>query len=423
MIILQEAMIDPASLPLDLYRTSKPGDPEIVAANLFKQKFQLANYALILILLVLNIRSFIAFFWKEKTLFFVMAVLAATAFVSENPDRVFVNLFHLSFGIFAVWVYFSDYNRTYNPTKSACRITLIATALPMVGSFMIWLFHPDTSIDQIMAGSRYGGLSGNPNIYGGVCVIAAWALFGLIYLAPPKRILSQAICLIAMGIILFNVWSTGSATTMLAVCIVGSLLILEKTYGYFSIRNRLILITIIFIVGFTFIFKIFVQEGVEQVAVDATDAVGKDLTLTGRTDIWDIGFAAFIEQPILGWSYDNHETVKNTRAYEIPYNHYHNGFLDTLVVGGLVLGFVVILNFVTFVRRYQKASRGVVDLFPLSVGVITALILNLTEYSMFRSNSPVWEVYLICFVAVTVAMGQITVNTKKIASKRRKHKS
>jgi len=125
-----------------------------------------------------------------------------------------------------------------------------------------------------------------------------------------------------------------------------------------------------------------------------TGSLGKDASLTGRTDLWDIAKDAIAQRPLLGWSFDSHTSVMAEREYEVPYNHYHNGFLDTVIEGGMLLMCVVLYNFGRYVTHFLKLFRQTNHVYPLVVPFIMIIILNMSEYSLLRPLSVVWQLYI-----------------------------
>jgi exopolysaccharide production protein ExoQ len=72
------------------------------------------------------------------------------------------------------------------------------------------------------------------------------------------------------------------------------------------------------------------------------DLIGKDPTLTGRTDLWGYVTPYIYQRPWLGWGYDAFWSTQNPAAWEIANTiHWfspqaHNGLLEILLNGGLV---------------------------------------------------------------------------------------
>ena len=79
------------------------------------------------------------------------------------------------------------------------------------------------------------------------------------------------------------------------------------------------------------------------------EALGKDLTFTGRTDIWMIGHEVFLQKPVFGfgyysfWSPDNPIAVRIWAMFNISNQtgfNFHNDFME-IAVGNGVIGVVV----------------------------------------------------------------------------------
>lgn len=74
----------------------------------------------------------------------------------------------------------------------------------------------------------------------------------------------------------------------------------------------------------------------------ALEGVGKDRTLTGRTILWDIGIAAFLERPLLGYGFKGYwESPETTVQYlRMVIGHelwfFHNNFIEVAVGFGVI---------------------------------------------------------------------------------------
>ena len=132
-------------------------------------------------------------------------------------------------------------------------------------------------------------------------------------------------------------------------------------------------------------------------------ALGKDLTLTGRTDIWAVMLELISERPLfgygyngfwMGWDSEASAYVWRTLEWECPYAH--NGFMDLLAeLGGSGLAlFLISFAIATFKAiSLVRKTKTVEGLWPLLY--LTYLILyNITESSLLSSNSIYWIVYV-----------------------------
>lgn len=132
-------------------------------------------------------------------------------------------------------------------------------------------------------------------------------------------------------------------------------------------------------------------------------ALGKDLTLTGRTDIWAVMLEMISQRPLfgygyngfwMGWDSEASAYVWRTLEWECPYAH--NGFMDLLAelgISGLAL-FLVSFAIATFKAiSLVRKTKTVEGLWPLLY--LTYLIMyNITESSLLSSNSIYWILYV-----------------------------
>jgi exopolysaccharide production protein ExoQ len=137
-------------------------------------------------------------------------------------------------------------------------------------------------------------------------------------------------------------------------------------------------------------------------------ALGKDTTLTGRTQLWPFVMEMIWKHPWFGYGYGgfwqgwNGESAYIWRAVGWTPTHPHNGFLALwLDLGLLGLG----LFFLGFWRSYLQAltwvrkSKTVVDLWPLLYMTYVVLI-NIAETSLLSSNNITWILYVAVSLSV-----------------------
>ena len=133
------------------------------------------------------------------------------------------------------------------------------------------------------------------------------------------------------------------------------------------------------------------------------DALGKDLTLTGRTDIWSAMFDLIWERPWLGYGFnavwrdwDSEITAYlwRTLAWECPYGH--NGFMDLFAELGIAGLGVFLLSFITTYFKgimWLRITKCIEGIWPLMY--LTFLIMyNISESTLVETNSIFWIVYV-----------------------------
>lgn len=128
--------------------------------------------------------------------------------------------------------------------------------------------------------------------------------------------------------------------------------------------------------------------------------VGKDATLTGRTEIWSVAIRVIEQRPLWGYGYGT-DVLKNF----ITWRHSHNGFIATALQFGLVGSLLMLVFLVqTGWRCYAvtKASSEALAMWPLVI-FVALVTRNLAEESFMGSNSLTWVllIYLASSNALT----------------------
>jgi exopolysaccharide production protein ExoQ len=131
-------------------------------------------------------------------------------------------------------------------------------------------------------------------------------------------------------------------------------------------------------------------------------SLGKDSTLTGRTDIWQILLNWEIN-PVLGTGFESFwlgDRIKKLDALypEIHLNEAHNGYLETYLNLGL-LGLAITLGIV--VATYAKGRKALINDFQFGrfrlAYLIAFVIYNWTE-AAFRTHCVPFFVFFLCAI-------------------------
>ncbi len=388
------------------------------AAALAVQKYQAVAYLGVLALLIGRVRALVAFLRAERWLVLVFVALALTALSSDVPFRVFANMVHLTFGFLAIWVYLHDSRPRGDLAWSVSMVVALPISFVVAASLLAFVVNPGGGLEFLLADQRYGGIAGGPNALGGISLLGTVAAVGL-FMAPTSGRRTRMFALVLLGMTVCAVITTGSATATVVVALGVLTVPLRAVYRRASARGRIGIIMLGAAAVVVLPIVAVVQQNVEAVAASATGALGKDIGLTGRVDIWITALHAFEERPVLGWGYDNHETVLADPLYTIPYVQYHNGYLDNLVVGGALLGAAILCCYVAFVGRALRATVRGADVYLFVIAFSLAALHNLTEYSLFRAGSSVFTLWLLAYVALQVRIVRPAPAKQRRAVKRR----
>jgi O-antigen ligase len=147
------------------------------------------------------------------------------------------------------------------------------------------------------------------------------------------------------------------------------------------------------------------------------ESMGRDLTLTGRTEIWAGAIARIQQRPWLGYGraafWHPRSAIPAAIGEEIGANyippHAHNGFVNLACDLGLMgLFFFLLSYFLAWGRAYHRArlTRGPEHLWPLMYCSFL-LLYNITESSIMAHNSALWATYMMA----VLSLGRITVES------------
>jgi exopolysaccharide production protein ExoQ len=97
------------------------------------------------------------------------------------------------------------------------------------------------------------------------------------------------------------------------------------------------------VLGVILLIPLFLAVPVAAISFDSIlELLGKDPTLTGRTDIWGYVIPYIYQRPLLGWGYGAFFSSLNPAAWEVANSMHwfapeaHNGLLDILLGTGVV---------------------------------------------------------------------------------------
>lgn len=139
----------------------------------------------------------------------------------------------------------------------------------------------------------------------------------------------------------------------------------------------------------------------------ALSLIGKDPTLTGRTDIWILlgraieqkywfgyGYSTFWMDP-LGPSYETRTVLQ----WDVPTAH--NGWLDSWLSGGFVIiALFSTLLFLTILKSIGRIKTGGVETYWVILSLFFFILFSLSESSILQQNDISW----FFFVATTAKL-------------------
>jgi exopolysaccharide production protein ExoQ len=240
----------------------------------------------------------------------------------------------------------------------------------------------------------YGGVAIGKNSLGYVCLIfglaSLWRLF-----ATFRRVAHVSGSRIAHGVVvamaLWLFWIADSATSFACFFLGGTLLAITTLPGFARAPSSTHLLTGGLAV--TVFCVVLLNAGTGLVA-----AMGRDTTLTGRTELWDTLLKMTVD-PLFGAGFESFWLGKRVESLWAIYwwhpRQAHNGYLELF----LNLGWTGVLLIVAVIASGYRNVAAMFRQDPAagSLGLallVVALTYNLTE-AAFKMMHPVWIAFLL----------------------------
>jgi exopolysaccharide production protein ExoQ len=213
--------------------------------------------------------------------------------------------------------------------------------------------------------------------------------YGLATVYPRRRLLCGVACILSMILIIFS----KSAISLLSLV---SIAVLLNVLKYSSLRSKLGVSLSFFSI---FLFLI-VQAALISNVNEFLDFNNKDITLSGRTPLWDSLWEFIQLKAFLGYGYGSFFSTSHTETemlwtvYKWGPVHSHNGYLQILINLGFV-GFTLFV--VGYLYNLSKALvsylvfKDIRTLWMFSFLLYT-VVFNFTEVSFMSINHLNWVI-------------------------------
>ncbi|MGC1305227.1 MAG: O-antigen ligase family protein [Caulobacteraceae bacterium] len=284
--------------------------------------------------------------------------------------------------LFGVYVGASFRGGAFVPVLGGCMIALA------LGSVAMALGYPKLGVHSDINIGDWRGLWYQKNALGGMMAYGVLTCLAASRLSGHRRrwLAGAALCL---GLVLMSRSKTALICTLAPA---GVFLLVQVAR-----RSILLAVAAVFAAGAA-------AEGLVAILWLAPDALlkllGKDPTLTGRTDIWAAIFRQMEHRPLLGYGYGAFWLKDSTPAkfiraetgWLVP--SAHNGWLDVMVqVGWIGMGLVALAVLVALVAAAVRGWR--MDDAGWSLCIVIAFTMrSLSESVLISQNSLDWAMFV-----------------------------
>ena len=236
----------------------------------------------------------------------------------------------------------------------------------------------------------YIGVTTSKNMLGILCLVLG--LFFTWEIITKWRTKKDPADFVLLGMIFWLLVRSESMTSLTVLIIGIGLLILFHVLGESAIEiEGYVMMALVFFI---------VLDAITEFEISGTlvELLGRDRTLTGRTDIWE-AVIRLVPNPLLGAGYEGFwlgdRLAKLWATFVYRPNQAHNGYLEIY----LNLGWIGIFLFAgVVVTAYLRSRRAMAYGFEYGSFRIAfwlaALMLNMTE-AVFKGGSVIWIMFLI----------------------------
>lgn len=280
---------------------------------------------------------------------------------------------------------------------TALRLLASVWLLLMLASLATGIAAPGFAVmSEIHPGAWMGGW-GEKNALGGHAARASFLFAFLAWRDPAHRRARVVGLLVSLALVVLSKSATALLGALLGIGIIAA--------AWWMLKGRrfsLMLIWSVTIVGSTAVLVYLTAPGL------VLGLIGKDETLTGRTDIW-VELAAAIEQkPALGYGYlafwgldsEPRYWLEKAVAWNAPSGH--NGWLDLAISLGLVgVAIFAIGLLATLWQAVSLSLRSPAGVFAIGF-LAQFLLFAMSESIVLAQNSILWATF--AFVSAKLAL-------------------
>ncbi|MDX2276025.1 MAG: O-antigen ligase family protein [Hyphomonadaceae bacterium] len=285
----------------------------------------------------------------------------------------------MAFGLYLAWR--NDWPRLIETLAGAFAILI-------VGSLALGALAP--SIGR-MAAEHVGAWSGlwtHKNTLGGIMALGAGIAVAAALAAPQRRMLWLGVAAGAFLLVLLSTSKTALIASMLGVSLI---------FAGMLVRRGPIWAVL---VGAGAVGALIVGASIVLLAPDLlVGALGRDLTLTGRTDIWAAAAPAVAAQSWLGYGYyafwlpDNGPAYWVREAVRWEVASAHSGWLEmALGMGRVGVAFMALQLAVTLWRGARALGDAQAGLWAPAFLAVFAMY-TMSESHVLQANNLFWIIY------------------------------
>ena len=348
-------------------------------------------YAAILALALFRVPNILRLVSCNPLLVFCVMYMGLTMFWSVDPGGTLRRSIALLMTTFAGLAFAARFDWG----EMVERVAGVMLVLCLITVFVV-LGNPERGIMQTIHEGAWRGPWVEKNYLGGVMTKGLAVSLCAFAVAPRRGWLWVPTGLFCFALVLL---STSKTSLLISLAMI-ALFIALRVFRRFPILR--IPVVFAFLAGVGLLVTVAVAVPEEALAL-----IGKDPTLTGRTDIWTLLTRAIEERPWQGYGYGvfwmdplgpSYET-RSVLQWAVPTAH--NGWFDTWLSGGavaIILFCSVLIP--TVLMSLSRIKSGGVETYWVVLSIVFFIGFSISESSILQQNDLSWFL----FVATTAKL-------------------
>ena len=328
----------------------------------------------------------------------IFVILVLWAIVSSAWSQSPIHSFEFSLCL-AANTLFAFYLYSRFGHKQLLKLLLLLGWVCIISSIILSLFFPQYGIDRTGLSGEWKGMYVTKNI----CSIMTIFLLPGALCTSSTTLVTRIFRILYVGLSAFLVLMTQSATGKIALVALLCYIVFARFFVAFRKRDR----AAIFITGVVIVVLLIIT-GITY-SNNISYYLGKDPTLSGRTEIWTFALTSLEKRPMLGYGYMAFwRGLQGESAYASLVEGWtissaHNGFLGIwLTLGAIGLGLVLY----SLVRALKNAALCInAEESPYSNWCICIIILTviiaIDEEQMMVPNDLTWILYILACIGLS----------------------
>ncbi|NJO77643.1 MAG: O-antigen ligase family protein [Cyanobacteria bacterium RM1_2_2] len=390
--------LEPILAGICLWYVTEPHDKTIGILDRLLVAFY---YLFVLIIVIKYWKSILYFLVQDKILLLFLLLPLVSILWSTNPEvsQARFNRVVLRSALFGAYLA-SRYS-----LKELLQLVTITLGVSTIASTVVALVLPAGQMRGKFEGA-WQGLHGHKNSFARLMAWTATNFAALaLYKAKDRRKHFGGFCLAFIGLFF------SQAKSSLAICAGALALLPLHSYFLRAYRSRTFLITLSLcsVIGVTS----WMANSLEFLIVDV---LGKSLTLSGRTVIWEYFVSRISERPWLGYGYEAFwtnpdEVFRARQSLSFFSGHAHSGFIDITLQLGLIGLSLFVLSFLTTLVRtiYLISVTKSIEYFLMLIFLFVMFSSQFTVGITILKDNIFWVLYITIATLTAVEMSRLRI--------------